>query len=186
MATATTTKLITAEEFVAMDLGEGIHELVRGEIVEMALPSPDHGRISFRSALLFEVFGQRTGLGYAVTNDSAILTERGPDTVRGADAAFYLNASNPRESLVGRPFVSPPLIAIEVLSPSNRPGDVMEKIAEYLAAGVAMVWVLLPTKRQLAIYRVDELIPAVFNEHDAVENIPELPGFRCVVSEFFA
>jgi hypothetical protein len=33
MATVTQTKLLTAEEFMAADLGEGTFELVRGEIV---------------------------------------------------------------------------------------------------------------------------------------------------------
>ena len=186
MATATATRPITAEEFQAMDLGPGLHELVRGEIVEMALPSPDQGRISFRSALVFEVYGQRTGLGYVVTNDSAIVTERGPDTVRGADAAFYLEASTPRESLRGRPFVAAPLVAIEVLSPSNRAPDVMKKVGEYLGAGVVLVAVLIPSRRQLALYREGDVVPVVYEEGDAVEDLPELPGFRCVVSEFFA
>ena len=37
MATATKTKLMTAEEFMAADLGEGIFELVRGEVQHAAI-----------------------------------------------------------------------------------------------------------------------------------------------------
>ena len=36
MATEARPKLLTAEEFMVFDLGEGMHELVRGEIVEVA------------------------------------------------------------------------------------------------------------------------------------------------------
>src|SRR3954452_17179704 len=98
---ATATRAITAEEFLAMDLGGGSHELVGGEIIEMPPATPDHGRVGFRSGFLLEVYGQRTGLGYVVGNDSAILTRRDPDTVRGADVAFYLRQDCPRESLPG-------------------------------------------------------------------------------------
>ena len=45
VATVTETKRLTAEEFMAADLGEGIFELVRGEIVEMARPTPEHGAV---------------------------------------------------------------------------------------------------------------------------------------------
>ncbi len=43
MATVAKSKLLTAEEFMAADLGEGIFELVRGEVVEVPPPMPEHG-----------------------------------------------------------------------------------------------------------------------------------------------
>ena len=44
MATVAQTKLLTAEEFMAADLGEGNFELVRGEVVEVPPAMPEHGR----------------------------------------------------------------------------------------------------------------------------------------------
>ena len=181
---ATVTQLVTAQEFMTMDLGEGLHELVEGEVVDVPLPTPDHGRISFRSGFLLEIYGQRTGLGYVVGNDSAILTGREPDSVRGADVAFYLSATCPRESLKAKPLDVQPALAIEVASPGNRQGDMLDKVSEYLRSGIANVWVIYPAKRLLIAYRQDD-VPTNYYESDPVENVPELPGFRCVVADFF-
>ncbi len=116
MATVAETKLLTAEEFMAADLGDGNYELVRGEIVEMPRPTPEHGRVCMNVGFALELFGRQTGLGYAITNDSAVLTERDPDTVRGPDVCFYTHARWPRSQLgTGLPPV-PPDLAVEVYS----------------------------------------------------------------------
>jgi hypothetical protein len=58
-------------------------------------------------------------------------------------------------------------------------------VAEYLTAGVSLVWVVYPKKKAVAIYRSADEPPTVL-EHDAViENLPELPGFRCLIADFF-
>ena len=183
---STVTQPITAEEFLAMDLGEGIHELVRGEIVEMPPPMPEHGRICFNAGFQLEAFARPTKFGYVLSNDSAVPTERGPDTVRGADICFYSEARWPRERVGWELIPVLPDLVVEVYSPSNRPGEMRDKVYEYLRAGVMMVWVIHPSKRQLWVYRMDELGPSVYSENDVVENLPELPGFHCVVSDFFA
>lgn len=182
---ATASKLMTAEEFMAADLGEGTFELVRGEVIEMPPPGPDHGRISFKAGFVLEIFGARTGFGYCVGNDSAVQTERGPDTVRGPDMAFYSSVRLPRPALTGSAPPVPPDLVIEVFSPSNTARQMREKVNEYLNAGVLMVWVLHPGRRTLAIYRPDDPVPVVLGEGEVVENLPELPGFRCAVADFF-
>ena len=88
MATVAQPKLMTAEEFMAADLGEGTFELVRGEVIELPPPMPEHGRVCVNAGFVLESYGRQSGLGYALSNDSAVLTERGPDTVRGADMCF--------------------------------------------------------------------------------------------------
>lgn len=184
MATATKT-LYTAEEFMALDLGDGIFELVQGEVVEMPVPMPEHGRVSFKSGFVLEVYGTQTGRGYVIGNDSAVVTERGPDTIRGADVAYYSSARWPREKLGPRLIPIAPDLVVEVSSPSNRPGEMLKKVNEYLRAGVGMVWVISPTKRTIAIYRPDDLPPIVLGESAILEDLPELPGFRCAVADFF-
>ena len=95
MATVAQPKLLTAEEFMAADLGEGNFELVRGEVVEVPPAMPDHGRVCGKAFFVLETYGRQTGLGYALSNDSAVVTERGPDTVRGPDVCFYSHARWP-------------------------------------------------------------------------------------------
>lgn len=82
------------------------------------------------------------------------------------------------------PNVAPDL-AVEVYSPSNRPSEIIGKVHEYLNAGVLMVWVVHPERRNVVIYRPDDPTPTILTENDVLEDLPELPGFRCSVSEFF-
>jgi Uma2 family endonuclease len=185
MATAAKPKLLTAEEFMAADLGEGTFELVRGEVVEMAPPMPEHGRICVNVAFVLETYARQSGLGFTLSNDSAVLTERSPDTVRGPDVCYYAHSRWPRAQVgQGLPPV-PPDLAVEVVSPGNRPGELLRKISEYLEAGVPMVWAVHPKRHHIVLYRTGEDEPIFVREGDVLENLAELPGFRCAVSDFF-
>lgn len=186
MATAAPPKLITAEEFMTLDLGEGLHELVRGEIVDVPPPMPEHGVVCANIVGLLFQFGRESGYGYVLSNDSAVVTKRDPDTVRGADVCFYSHARWARE-LVGAklPPVVPDVV-VEVYSPGNRPGETQVKVSEYLFAGVPLVLLVYPKTRQVGVYRPDEPFPTVLEESDTLENLPELPGFSLRVGEFFA
>ena len=186
MATVTQTKLLTAEEFMAADLGEGTFELVRGEVVEVPPPMPEHGVVCANVAGSLWDYGRKSGYGYALSNDSAVVTERGPDTVRGPDICFYSHARWPR-SVVGNTL--PPLapdLAVEVVSPGNSAVKINKKIAEYQAVGTLLIWVIYPARRSVVIHRLDDELPLVLREDDVLEDLPELPGFRCPVTDFFA
>jgi Uma2 family endonuclease len=185
MATASTTKLMTAEEFMAADLGEGNFELVRGEVVQVPPAMPEHGRICVNVGYALETYGRQTRRGYALSNDSAMVTERGPDTVRGPDVCFFSEARWPRAQLGAELPPVPPDLAVEVVSPGNRPGELFKKVSEYLNAGVSLLWIVYPKQRCLVIYRPDEAVLVVMNENQVLENLPELPGFRCAVADFF-
>ena len=65
MATVTETKKITADEFMDMDLGDGLHELVDGEIIEVPQPESAHGYVCGNSYAAFREYGRRTGHGHA-------------------------------------------------------------------------------------------------------------------------
>jgi Uma2 family endonuclease len=185
MATDVKSRLITAEEFMEMDLGEGTFELVRGEVVFMPPPGPEHGRVCINVGFVLEVFGRRTGIGYTIGNDSAVRTERDPDTVRGADLSFYKTERWPRERLGIHAPPVPPDLAVEVLSPSNRPGEIAKKVREYLAVGTPLVWVVDPARRTVVMHRPGQTETVKLGDADTIENLAELPGFRCPVADFF-
>jgi Uma2 family endonuclease len=184
MATAAQTKLLTAEEFMAADLGEGTFELVRGEVIEVPPTMPEHGRVVINVGYVLESFGRQSSYGFCLA-ESAVATERDPDTVRGPDVSFYSHARWPR-SQVGRTLPPvPPDLAVEIVSPSNRAGKLLRKVGEYLDAGAAMVWVVYPRRRRVAVYRPGEEEPIIFKDDEILENFPELPGFRCPVADLF-
>jgi Uma2 family endonuclease len=185
MATVAETKLLTAEEFMAADLGEGNFELVRGKVVFIPPGTPEHGLHCGNVCFALESYGRKTSYGYAISNSCPVLTERGPDTVRGIDVCFYSHARWPRSQLgKGLPPV-PPDVAVEVFSSGNRPGEMIKRVSEYQEIGTLMIWVVYPARRSVVIHRPDDEPPLVLGEDAVLENLPELPGFRCPVSDFF-
>jgi Uma2 family endonuclease len=184
MATAAPARLTTALEFMEAELGDGTFELVKGEVVRMAPPMPEHGRVCVNVTFVLESFGRQSGLGYALA-DSAVQTRRDPDTVRGPDVCFYSYSRWPR-SEVGRGIPPvPPDLAVEVFSPGNRDWEIQVKVGEYLDVGVALIWVVYPRSRSVAMYRASGEPPLVLKEDQVIENLPELPGFRCPVTDLF-
>jgi Uma2 family endonuclease len=177
--------LITAEEFLRMDLGPGHFELIKGRLVEFPLALPEHGRIGMSTGFVLEDYGRRSGYGFALCNDTVVLTERGPDTVRGPDVCFYRQARWPREQ-VGRVLPPvPPDLAVEVVSRGNSAAKILAKVSEYLAVGVPAVWVVYPKGRKVQIHRPHDDGPVVLSEVDVLEDLPELPGFRRPVADLF-
>ncbi len=186
MATATPTKLLTAEEFMTADLGEGKFELVRREIVEMSPPPmPQHGLVCANIAAILWNYSRQTGHGFALSNDSAVVTERNPDSVRGPDVCFYSHARWPRSQVGNSLPPVPSDVSVEVISPGDRLVDIQKKVSEYLGAGVALVWVVYPEQQRVIVYRADADEPVTLDAGAVIENLAELPGFRCSVSDFF-
>jgi len=181
---STATDLMTAEEYAQLpDLGQP-SELVRGKLVLMNLPYPRHGEICATVTLLVGQFVRQHRLGRVIGNDSGVITERDPDTVRGPDVAYYSYARLPHGRLPARYLDVAPDLAFEVLSPSDRWSDVLAKVAEYLAAGVREVCVLDPTLEIAQIFAQDK--PSLTLTAQQILTFPDtLAGFSVRVADFF-
>jgi Uma2 family endonuclease len=55
----------------------------------MSPPSRRHGQICNRVGRILGNFAEEHDLGHVLNNDSGIITERDPDSMRGPDVAFY-------------------------------------------------------------------------------------------------
>ncbi len=49
------------------------------------------------------------------------------------------------------PILTKPDLAIEILSPDDEPGEMLERIGDYLAAGIPYMWVADPYKRRVEV-----------------------------------
>ncbi len=184
MATIETQKLLTAEEFGRLPETGRRHELVRGRIVEMNMPFPRHGQVCITIGAIVHNYARQKKAGHVVGNDAGVITERGPDTVRGADVAFYSYARVPEGPLPIRYLEVPPDVVFEVLSPSDRRPKTMAKVAEYLEAGVRVVAVVDPERESISLER-PEGPPVILGAADELV-IPEIgPDFRVAVREIF-
>jgi Uma2 family endonuclease len=175
--------LLTAEEFAERADPGYPEELVRGRLVAMPLPKPRHGELCARASYFLMRFLEEHKIGRVLSNDSGVVTERGPDTVRGADVAFYSFAKLPEGKLPDHYPDVPPDLVVEVLSPSDRWPRVLLKVGEYLAAGVPIVIVLDDERMTAHVFRAEQA-PALIGDGELT--IPDvLPGFAVPVRRFF-
>ncbi len=187
MSSATTSTatpaLLTAEEYALRPDPGHPEELVRGRVVLTPPPKPRHGYLCNKAGRLLGNFCEEHHLGWVFNNDTGVVTERNPDTVRGADVAFYSFARLPEGPLPDSyPAVAPDLI-IEVLSPTDRWPKILMKVGEYLDAGTSLVLVLDDDSRQAHAFRPDGV--QILRSDDDL-SIPEiLPGFVVPLRRFF-
>src|SRR5437588_10807421 len=100
MATAIQTdKLLTVEEYARRPANGKREELVRGRIVELNVPYQRHGQPIMRIVGILQRYLDTNDIGQLMCGDVAVITERGPDTIRGADVAFLSYARRPRGPL---------------------------------------------------------------------------------------
>ncbi|WP_337176354.1 Uma2 family endonuclease [Paludisphaera sp.] len=177
--------LLTAEEFAKRPDSGMAEELVRGVVVMPPPPGFRHGFVCARLAKLLAIHVDDNDLGRVLGNDAGVVTERGPDTVRGPDVSYYSYARVPKGREPVGYAATPPDLACEVISPSDRWKDVMEKVGEYLKAGVLAVVVLDPDKRTAHVVQVDRP-PVALGPDDVLRLEPILPGFEVVVGQLFA
>ena len=155
MATAPAAALLTAEQFAQRPDPGYPEELVRGRIVPLPQPNRRQGQICNKAGRILGNYAEEHDLGHVLSNDAGVITERDPDTVRGADVAFYSFDRLPRGPLPASYGPEVPELIIEVRSPSERWPRVLAKVAEYLEAGVSFVVVLDDERRSTHVFGVD-------------------------------
>jgi Uma2 family endonuclease len=184
MATAELPELMTAEQFGQRPDPGYPEELVQGRVVAMSVPDRRHGYVCGRADRIFGNFVDERGIGRVLCNDSGVITDRSPDTVRGADVAYYSYSRLPNGALPTGLGPEMPELVVEVRSSNDRWREILEKVAEYLNAGVLVVVVLDPEPQIAHVFSADEPPRMLAPEEELV-----LPGilddFRIRVGRFF-
>src|SRR5712691_8252597 len=138
--------LMTAEELLDVRIPDKRVELVKGVLVVREPAGYTHGRVTRSLTLRLGAHVERTGAGQLFAAETGFTLARGPDTVRAPDIAFVRRDRLPDPEPAGFPDLAPDLV-VEVLSPSDRPGEVLAKVADWLSAGVRLIWVIDPEHR---------------------------------------
>ena len=176
-------KLFTAEEYLQLPDDGRRTELRRGVVVFMNLPGFRHGEVCSNVHHFIDTFVRQQRLGRTLTNDSGIITERNPDTVRGADVSFYSYQRVPKgQSPVGYAGASPEIV-FEVISPTNTRRDIATKTGEYLKAGVNVVCIVDPEHKTVNLEYPE--LPTEKLQSDDLLSFGELPGFCLPVKTLF-
>ena len=165
----------------------GKMELVRGEVVCMAPVGGEHGKRALRLGARILAFAGEHQLGEAGAEIGYRL-RKDPDVVRAPDVSF-LAASRLKDGRFPQGYVDgPPTLAVEVVSPGDRDGDVSTKVEDYLAAGTARVWVVRPEQRTITVYRSNG-DAHIFREGETLGSDDaafEVDGFALDVRDVFA
>jgi Uma2 family endonuclease len=102
-----------------------------------------------------------------------------PDTVRAPDVAFVQAERIPPSSVKGF-FQGAPDLAVEVISPSDRPSEVAAKVQDWLRAGCSMVWVVDAEKRAVTVHCGGEVV--VMTSAETLTGGEILPDFSMPVA----
>jgi len=173
--------LVTAPELEEM--GAKDFELVRGRLVRVSPTGDSHGHVAVILAAELRAFVRSRGLGRVRTETGFILS-RNPDTVRGPDVSFVAKGK-PAGDRSGDGFISgAPDLAIEIISPSNAPSQITEKVGEYLAAGSRLVWVL-DTERRVAYVERPGIARRTIAADGQLEGEDVVPGFSYSLRALF-
>lgn len=183
LAVATDEKLLTADEFWALPESNRPMELVRGRIEFMNVPGPRHGQLCGNAVWIFQEFVKRHDLGHVLCNDSGVVTEHDPDSVRGMDVSYYSYSRLPKGPLPAKYVEVVPELIVEVRSPDDRWKRILKKVSEYLEAGVTTVCVLDPKTETAHVYSADD--DQKLNVDDTLTFPDILPGFSVPVRRFF-
>src|SRR2546421_3019984 len=172
--------LMTADELQHVYIPDKRVELERGVLVVRELPGLRHARVAMDLALRLGVHVRAAALG-RVYAAAGFKLASDPDTVRGPDIAFIRRDRIPDPEPTGFAHFAPDLV-VEVISPGDRPGELLAKVADWLSAGANLVWVLDPARRVARVYR-DDGTEQVLTADESLEGGEGVPGFSCPLNE---
>ena len=182
IADVTTPELLTADDLLRLNVQDKRTELVRGRLIVREPPSFYHGVVAMRIGRRLAEFVETQNLGFVVAAETGFKLFSAPDTVRAPDVGF-IRASRVPDPIPRCGYATfAPDLAVEVLSPGDRPGEVLAKVADWLNAGSRLVWVIDPERRVARIYRADGS-ETLLEDEDSFSGEDVLPGFACQLGQ---
>ena len=161
------------------------YEVVDGQAVELAPMGAYEVWLATALTEYLRRFARQHQLGRAVQEmlfdlGAAVQRKRRPDV------AFVSYDRWPQPQRVPRTeaWEVVPNLAVEVVSPTDRVNDLMNKVAEYFRAGVECVWVVLPYQEQVYIYESPTSV-RLLTRADALRGEPVLPHFQLQLAALF-
>ena len=186
MTTAPPSALMTADEFYHLKLPEdgNRYELVRGKVVCMSPASPRSNIIAMLIVAALVTWVRPRNLGVVGGSEGGLKLASDPDTVRAPDVWFFRAERIPPGGVPDHFCPGAPDLAVEVLSPSDRSGQITERLNDYFAAGVRLVWLIEPRTKSAAVFHADQM-PFFVLADGALDGNDVLPGFTLPLRDLF-
>ena len=188
MSTAETA-LMTAEEFLALPDDGKERWLIRGQLREkedgvMTYRNRFHTWVEAQIAFVLKSWLRDQPQPQGAVHSGEVGCRLKPDTVVGIDAAFFSAETAARQTDETTLIDGAPLLAVEILSPSDKHEDITEKVRAYLECGVKAVWIVDPDFRTVRVHRPGTA-PEMFNESQTLPGGDVLPGLEIAVADLF-
>lgn len=186
-------RLMTAEEFLALP-DDGVERwLIAGQLREKSPETPGmtyrnrtHSKVESNIVYFLEHWlrQQTPPRGEVYSGEAGCRIRQNPDTIVGIDVVYagadLAALDSPDTTLLD----GVPTLVVEILSPNDTVEQVEEKVADYLDAGVSLVWIVHPRFQTVTVHRPDSE-PVLFNRHQDITAEPHLPGFKVRVADYF-
>lgn len=163
---------------------ENRYELIRGKLIIMPPAGAPRGDYAMSLGARMRIFAEDNDLGKVFAAETGFVLEREPDMVRAPDVAFV---KTERIGVQGLPFgfyPGQPDLAVEIVSPNDRAGDVQDKIQDWLTHGTLLVWVVEPKTQTVTVYRPDGSAQVLLSE-DKLSGEDVMPGFEFDIAHLF-
>lgn len=130
-------------------------EFINGEIIVLESPSVDHQQISGNLHILLRVYLQDSKCKVFFSPFDVHFHKKDikdPDVMQ----PDLLVACDLEENVVNNRYMGTPTLVIEILSPSTRTRDMVEKLNTFMLSGVKEYWIVDPKNHQILFYSFDE------------------------------
>lgn len=158
-----------------------IREILDGELVVTPSPTPLHQRVSRRLQRQLEAYFEARGLGEVF--DAPLDTILGPHDIVEPDLLIVSDPS----TISRRAIEGPPLLVVEILSPSTASRDRTVKTRRYARAGVRHCWLVDIDKQHVECLRLAtdgyELAAEARGTHKLIH--PDWPGLQIDLADLW-
>ena len=179
---------MTVEEFLALP-DDGVERmLIEGRLVEMGMTRRNrwHSSVVTKVAKFLDTWldGQPKPRGKILTGDAGFCLPDADETVVGVDVAYVSAEVLEQQTDESTIIQGIPVLAVEVLSPSDTQENIKLKMKNYRRARVPIVWLIDTDDRTVMVYRLGAR-PKLVDDTMELSDEPELPGFRVAVARLF-
>jgi Uma2 family endonuclease len=171
--------LLTVAEFEKTPESYGRYELIDGRIVEKPVAKIRHGRIAFRLQNAYVLFDPQLEKGEMLQDINFYLRE---NYSPAPDVLYWIAERRATEDAATAPY---PDFAVEVQSPNQSLPSLRKKVREYLGVGVRLVWLVIPDKKTIEIYRPAEPELEIVGLGATLDFGDIIPGFTVTTDELF-
>lgn len=181
-------RLMTLAEFNALPEEPDVDRfLLRGELWELPMTKRNrwHSGIEARIAYLLNRWREDRSSGdFEVFSGEVGCDLPDQESGVGIDVAVFagetIAAQPPKEPYI----IGAPVLAVEILSPSDTQELVTKKLRAYLEAGVKFVWIVDPDIETITVHQPNAE-PVMLRKSDEMNGDPHLRGLRFPVAAVF-